>query len=365
MSFVHHSFTASTKKTAESEQSNALRFQILLEQIPIPLCHVDQEGRFLFINHYFQQAFGYTLDDVATLEMWWQRAYPDPIYRAWVQATWNEAVQEASATRQMIRPVSYRVTRQDGSIRHMLISGITLGDDFLATFVDVTETQEQQQLLSFSNQILQQISEDEPLPQVLETICRVIEQVNPGIRCSLLLIDADGLHIHHGAAPSLPVAYASAIDGIAIGPSVGSCGTAMYRKESVFSPDIQGDALWVGFKDLATVYDLAACWSSPIFSSAGEVIGTFGIYWSSSHPQVTDLLKHYVETTTFVASIAIENDLRKQRLERQLQELQRWQRVTLDREDRILELKEEVNTLLLRLGESPRYGQLQAQLSKA
>lgn len=344
------------KTVPESESSNALRFQILLEQIPIPLCHVDQEGTLVFVNDYFRRAFGYTLADVPTLDVWWQRAYPDPVYRAWVQATWNEAVQEASATQQMIRPVSYRVTHKDGSIRHMVISGITLGDDFLATFVDVTETQEQQQLLSFSNQVLQQISQDESLAQVLERICHAIEQVNPGIRCSLLLMDADGVHLHHGAAPSLPVAYARAIDGIAIGPSVGTCGTALYRKEPVFSPDIQQDERWVNFKDLAALYDLAACWSSPIFSSAGEVIGTFGIYWSSPHPQITELLKRYVETTTFVASIAIENDLRKQRLERQLEELRRWQRVTLDREDRILELKEEVNALLLRLGEPPRYG---------
>lgn len=355
MNSVSSSFTAELKAAIDAERRSALRFQILLEQIPIPLCHVNFEERFVFINDYFQQTFGYTLEDIQTLDMWWQRAYPDPVYRASVLATWNEAVQEASATGKMIRPVCYKVTHKSGDIRHVVISGITLGDDFLATFTDVTETQEQQQLLGFSNQILQQISQGEGLPHVLETICQAIEEVNPGIRCSLLLIDEDGRRLRHGAAPSLPVAYANAIDGVAIGPCVGSCGTAVYRKEAVFVADIQQDVLWANFKDLAALYDLAACWSSPVFSSAGEVIGTFGIYWSSPHPHVTELLKRYVETTTSVTSIAIENDLRKQRLEHQLQELQRWQRLTLDREDRILELKAEVNALLLRVGEAPRY----------
>lgn len=214
---------------------------------------------------------------------------------------------------------------------------------------------QERQLLQFSNQVLQQVAQGHDLVPVLTAICHAIEAIAPDIRCSVLLMDADGLHLHHGAAPSLPVAYAEAIDGLAIGPCVGSCGTAMYRKEAVFSADIQHDPLWANFKALAGLYGLAACWSSPIFSSAGEVLGTFGIYWSSPHPPITALLSRFVETTTFVASIALEKHQRKQHLQQQLQELQRWEALTLNREDRIVALKTEVNALLSQQGQTPRY----------
>lgn len=214
---------------------------------------------------------------------------------------------------------------------------------------------QERQLLQFSNHVLQQVAQGHDLVPVLTAICHAIEAIAPDIRCSVLLMDEDGLHLRHGAAPSLPVAYAEAIDGLAIGPCVGSCGTAMYRKEAVFSADIAHDPLWANFTELAAVYGLAACWSSPILSSTGDVLGTFGIYWSSPHPPITELLRRFVETTTFVASIALEKHQRKQHLQQQLQELQRWQTLTLNREDRIVTLKTEVNALLSEQGKAPRY----------
>jgi PAS domain S-box-containing protein len=97
--------------------------------------------------------------------------------------------------------------------------------------------------------------------------------------CSILLLDLDGVHIRHCAAPSLPAEYLKAIDGAAIGPVAGSCGTAAYRREPVFVADIESDPLWTDYRELALPHGVRACWSTPIFDAQRNVLGTFAIYY--------------------------------------------------------------------------------------
>jgi GAF domain-containing protein len=81
------------------------------------------------------------------------------------------------------------------------------------------------------------------------------------------------------AAPSLPDEYRRAIDGLEVGPAAGSCGTAAYRNARVIVTDIERDPLWDGYRELALPHGLAACWSEPIRSPTGEVLGTFALYY--------------------------------------------------------------------------------------
>lgn len=113
----------------------------------------------------------------------------------------------------------------------------------------------------------------------LDTLVRVVERQSREFRASILILSADGSTLLDGAGPSLPDEYRKAIHGLAIGPNVGSCGTAAYRKERVVVTDIQADPLWVEFRELAGRFDLAACWSEPIRSSSGSVLGTFAMYY--------------------------------------------------------------------------------------
>ena len=115
------------------------RFRDLFKQAPVPLCFVNKQGELADFNTRFQQLFGYSHADIPTLVEWWQLAYPDPEYRGWVLQAWNEAVEHAASTGQDIIPIEYQVTCKNGAARTMLISGITLGEDFLATYFDVTE----------------------------------------------------------------------------------------------------------------------------------------------------------------------------------------------------------------------------------
>lgn len=140
--------------------------------------------------------------------------------------------------------------------------------------------------------------------EVLETICRAVEIQMPDAICSILLLDDEGQHLRHGAAPGLPNDYNSVVNGLAIGPNVGSCGTAAYLDRRVIVTDIMSDPLWADYRELAAQYGLRACWSTPIHSAGGKVLGTFAIYYREPRaPSPTDL--GWAERATHLAGIAI------------------------------------------------------------
>lgn len=145
-----------------------------------------------------------------------------------------------------------------------------------------------------------------PLSAVLDVIVRTVEtQSVNSVLGSLLLLDAAAGRLRHGAAPSLPNEYCAAIDGIEIGPTVGSCGTAAFTARTVVVRDVASDPLWADFKALALAHGLRACWSTPIFSSRGEVLGTFALYHRT--PTVpTDRDREIVELLGATAGLIIE-----------------------------------------------------------
>jgi GAF domain-containing protein len=118
-----------------------------------------------------------------------------------------------------------------------------------------------------------------------EHICRHAERLAAGVLCSIVTVDHDGL-IHPLAGSSISAAYSAALDGIAIGPGVGSCGTAAFLRKPVAVEDIFNDPLWAPYHELAAMLDKAhgvkACWSSPILRSDGRVLGAFGFYYKAN-----------------------------------------------------------------------------------
>jgi PAS domain S-box-containing protein len=185
----------------------------------------------------------------------------------------------------------------------------------------IAERKQAESLLTVEQRILETIATGVPLSEVLDLVSRSIEEQSSEMLCSILLLDRDGLHLRHGAAPSLPEAYNQAIDGIAIGPQVGSCGTAVYHGQQVIVSDIASDPLWVDFRDLALSHSLRACWSTPIFSTSRQVLGTFAVYYRHPRrPSSSDL--RIIERATHLAGIAIE---RKQMEEALREDKQRFQ----------------------------------------
>jgi formate hydrogenlyase transcriptional activator len=166
------------------------------------------------------------------------------------------------------------------------------------------------------------IAHGEALPRILETLCRVVEAQASDVLASCLLLDAHGTHLRHAAAPRLPQSYIDAIDGVAIGPTGGSCITAAYRAAPVVVADIAVDPLWAAYRHLPLAHGLRASWSAPILSSAGQVLGTFAMYYReprSPRPQDLEVL----EQIAAVAAVAIQHQRAHERVRHEEQELRR------------------------------------------
>src|SRR6202790_4202251 len=157
------------------------------------------------------------------------------------------------------------------------------------------------------------VAKGNSLAEILDSLCRLVEAQAGDVLASILL--ADGDHLRHGSAPSLPKAYTDAIDGTVIGPSGGSCGTAAYRGEQVIVEDIATDPLWADYRDLALPHSLCACWSTPVFSSQGEVIATFAMYYRERR-RPTQRDQEVIDQITHLAGAAIQQKLAQEKLQR-------------------------------------------------
>jgi len=165
-------------------------------------------------------------------------------------------------------------------------------------------------LVLAQNRLMELIARGLPLQQTLDAMLVYLERDLPGMYCSILLLDADGAHLRHGAAPSLPEAFCKALDGAAIGPRAGSCGTAAFRGRQVVVSDIETDPLWEGYRELAAGHGLRACWSTPIPDDNGRVAGTFALYFREERcPDLEH--EQLIEVATHVASVAIAKDKRE------------------------------------------------------
>jgi len=192
---------------------------------------------------------------------------------------------------------------------------------------DITERKRAQALLIGEKRILEMVAKGDSLELILEALCLFVEDQSSGVLSSILLLDPNGTCLRHGAAPSLPKSYTEAIDGAAIGPCVGSCGTAAYLAEQVVVTDIASDPLWTDYKDLALAHGLRACWSTPIISSEGKVLGTFAMYRrepGSPSPQEYDL----IEQITHLAGVALDRKKTEEALRQAQANLAHVSRVT-------------------------------------
>ncbi|MDX2034407.1 MAG: response regulator [Blastocatellia bacterium] len=210
-----------------------------------------------------------------------------------------------------------RVRCRDGSHKWFLWSATPVTSEKLFYLVgkEITPRKRMEASQAAEQRILETIATGASLRESLELICRVTEAQSGEMLCSILLLDPDGQHLRHGAGPSLPEPYLRAIDGVAIGPQVGSCGTAAFRGQQVIVSDIANDPLWSDFAALALSHGLRACWSTPVLSTGREVLGTFAVYYR--HPRGPSLDEmQIIERVTHLAGIAIE----RCRAERALQQ---------------------------------------------
>jgi PAS domain S-box-containing protein len=206
--------------------------------------------------------------------------------------------------------IEKRYIRKSGEVIWVSVEATTTalpghsGPLVLAAAHDITARKHSESLLAGEMRCLELISQETPLSTVLETLCTMIERQNPELLCSILLLNPHTARLHPAAAPSLPSAYLRSIDGIAIGPSVGSCGTAAFSAKTITVSDIAEDPRWTDCRAVALDHGLRACWSMPILSPSKQVLGTFAIYSRRvARPTSVDL--SLMERATHLAGIAI------------------------------------------------------------
>ncbi|MGD8794241.1 MAG: PAS domain-containing protein, partial [Anaerolineae bacterium] len=204
-----------------------------------------------------------------------------------------------------------------------------------AVFANALEHQRAQAIQVGQRQFLELLATGGGFSETLHTLVRIIEEQWPGMLGLVLLLDEDGRHLHIGASVSLPEDYVESIEGLEIGPQVGSCGTASYLGERVIVEDIATDRRWDGLRSLAQAHGLRACWSEPVIAPEGDVVGTFAMYYR--HPRApTEAELHTIETAAHLVGVAIEH----KKAQEALRESQRYL------EQRVEERTHQLSTLL-------------------
>jgi two-component system, cell cycle sensor histidine kinase and response regulator CckA len=171
--------------------------------------------------------------------------------------------------------------------------------------LDTGRLEQAEALRAGQARVLEMVATGAPLAEVLTELARLVEAHSPGLLASIVVLDDDGVHLRHAAAPSLPAAYVQAVDGAPIGPRAGSCGTAIYLGQTVIVTDVVEDPLWEAYRHLAEPHGLRACWSTPIRSRHQAVLGSFAMYYKRPQaPGPAEL--QLAEMACHIAGIAIE-----------------------------------------------------------
>jgi diguanylate cyclase (GGDEF)-like protein/PAS domain S-box-containing protein len=300
-------------KAMRTVANERLSLQALIDRLPDNLWVKDVNSRFVISNKVTATRMGFA-------------APADLIGKTDLELLSPEIAQKFYADEQKIIQSGQPMTDMEecvfgasGDKTWILTTKVPLRDDRNEIFGvagvsrDITERRLADALRDGQAQILEMIAMSAPLEGVLDHLARLVESQLTGIFGSVLLLDEDGTHLRHAAAPSLPDAYTKAIDGLRIGPKVGSCGTAVYRRETVIVADIMHDPLWEDYRELAAAHRLRSCWSTPILSHQGAVLGTFAMY-STTVREPTEVETRLIEVTTRIAGIAIERKLAEERI---------------------------------------------------
>jgi diguanylate cyclase (GGDEF)-like protein/hemerythrin-like metal-binding protein/PAS domain S-box-containing protein len=291
---------AERRLTEEALRSSQTQLQAILDSSPVGIGWSNADGEIEYINQKFIDLFGYTLDEIPDIESWSRLAYPDGTFRKEVVGHWARQTAAAKHSGAKAPDLEAPIVCRDGSIRHTLIAMSWVGDRRLVNISDISERWRAEQRDRARNATLELIAKGASLPEILNAVVRSMEAEDPGMIGSILLIDRAGRHLRSGAAPGLPDFYNTAIDGVEIGDGVGSCGTAAHTMDRVIVSDIQQHPYWANYRDLAAQAGLASCWSEPILSSAGRLLGTFAMY----HRQPCTPDEHAFQRMGYAANLA-------------------------------------------------------------
>jgi len=305
--FTHYRVRIEQREAERDRAAAALRhseahFRALIEHASDLITILDADGTVRYESPSFERIFGGPADVIVGQSIFAFAHHDDqPLIR--------QACARALETTGIMAPIRCRFRGFDGAWHILEAVGNSLADTGTPGIIinsrDVTARCRAEALLAAQKHVLGRIAEDAPLPETLEAIARFMESQAYRAHCSILILDIASGTLRHGAAHSLPPAFVAAIGHVPIGPAVGSCGTAAFTRQRVVVDDIAADPRWHGYAELASQHGLRACWSTPVLSTTGGVLGTFAIYYGETRTPSDEEIR-LVEALSDLTAIAIE-----------------------------------------------------------
>ena len=314
------------KRAEEAASRSAKELRDVIETIPAMAHTILPDGTIDFVNRKWLEFTGISSESPSQIGRNYVRESIHPADIATHVKKWRASLASGKPFEN-----EARTRASDGEYHWFLHRAVPFRDDsgnilkWYGISTEIDDRKRAEALLAGEKRILEMAAKGDSLAQILEGLCRLVEEQAVGVLASILLLE--GKRLRHAAAPSLPEAYAEAVDGIPVGPSAGSCGTAAYRGEQVIVEDIATDPLWADCRHAALPHSLRACWSTPIFSSQGKVIATFAMYYREPRrPSPRD--QEIIEQITQLAGVVIERKRTQEALQRSEYLLSEAQRLT-------------------------------------
>ena len=298
------------RRTQELEQqAHMQRLSLVADASDSAIIISDAQSRIVYVNGGFTRMFGWESHEVmammpiALLAPHMPEAFTE-IYRNQLREGLSvgreEIVVSKNGQRYWAKAISNPVHDAQGQWQWTV-----------SILTDITSSKMHEVL---QRRVLEAMARDCPLMEVLDLVCQEVERMAPDVAASILEVDAHGV-LHPLASPSLPSSYAAQLDGLAIGPNAGSCGTAAWRNSAVWVADIASDPLWADFKHLILPLGYTACWSTPICGKDGKPVGTFAFYYRNARSGArAPWHQQLVQACIDLCALAMEREQARQRI---------------------------------------------------
>ncbi|MGD0474734.1 MAG: PAS domain S-box protein [Candidatus Velthaea sp.] len=293
------------KQAEEALRAREHHYRSIVDSIPAQISTMTPSGAVESANRLTLEFFGATLDEIKS----WATAdlvHPDDLPA--VVAAWTRSVQSEEAYE-----IEHRMRRADGVYRWFHVRGLPLRDSegqvvrWHVLETDVDDRKRAEALLAGEKRFLEMAAGGLSMRAILEALCEFVESTDGGCYCSVVLTDPSGTRLEYGAAPSLPASFLTSIVGRPVSVDAGPSAMAACLNEQVIAADLSSETRWAAYDwcPMALAHGLQACWSTPIASSTGKILGAFAIYYNVPKTPTLEQ-KALIDQFKHIASIAIE-----------------------------------------------------------